>query len=753
MIFLNVIMLAGLAAVAIPVIIHILNRRQVRMVEWGAMMFLAESLASRSRRILLEEIILMVLRCVLLAALALALARPFLTGRILATGGRDAQDIVIVLDGSLSMTLEVDGVSNFQRAIDEAHRVVQAARRGDSIGLIVAGATAEAVVPTPVSDRQVLHSSLDQQTAPGGSLAALEALQAALLSAQAGGAPAKKIVLITDGQSIGWDLGAEDRWAFLAAAAEGLPTAPLVIVRTLDAPTRWRNLCLSELSLSRAIVGTDRAVTLSATVTNTAAGAVTAEMVEFSVDGEVIGTAELGELVEGAAGSAIFDHRFEEPGPHVISARILCEDDLTGDNRIDRAVNVLEDLPVLIIEGRPSTQPLGSAAAYIESALTPEPEEGHKYGDVFRPRTVAAPDVETAGDLSQYCAVILAGAARLPAARAKELAEFVAAGGGLLVAPGEKAESSFYNKWTAPDGKAMLGAALTELHSSPAEKSPERIQASSLDHPALKILTDPDVNDLATARIHRYWKLEVETDESVSVAARLAGGDPYIVQRKCGAGYVLTLATPLDQSFSDLPLKKSYLPLVHEVICYLAQPSRQPLNILPGQQFVCELPAKTKPGQAEVIGPGGLRKPAQIEMRRSRWCASFAMTARPGLYRLRVGERETPFVVVGDANESRLELLGDDDYATAGERLNLARAETLSEMTAAIEGGVPGREIWRTVAVLLGALVIAEIVLTRIIAVKRKAHEAAPVTFGAEQVDAEGFRSATRAANAREAQP
>ena len=78
MMFLNWLMLIGLAAIAIPIIIHLLNRQRATIVDWGAMRFLMESLTSRKRRILIEEIILMCLRCLAVALLALALARPFL---------------------------------------------------------------------------------------------------------------------------------------------------------------------------------------------------------------------------------------------------------------------------------------------------------------------------------------------------------------------------------------------------------------------------------------------------------------------------------------------------------------------------------------------------------------------------------------------------------------------------------------------------------------------------------------------------
>ena len=70
-------MLLGLLGIAIPVILHLLNRRQAKVIEWGAMRFLLDSLVSRRRRVLLEEILLLATRCLIVALAALALARPF----------------------------------------------------------------------------------------------------------------------------------------------------------------------------------------------------------------------------------------------------------------------------------------------------------------------------------------------------------------------------------------------------------------------------------------------------------------------------------------------------------------------------------------------------------------------------------------------------------------------------------------------------------------------------------------------------
>src|SRR5215468_11328665 len=96
---LNTWMLAGLVALLIPPLIHLLNRRRYDVVDWGAMQFLQVSEVTR-RRILIEEVLLMALRMGLIAVLVLALAQPFTDRNVLSAGGRPSRDVVLVFDGS-----------------------------------------------------------------------------------------------------------------------------------------------------------------------------------------------------------------------------------------------------------------------------------------------------------------------------------------------------------------------------------------------------------------------------------------------------------------------------------------------------------------------------------------------------------------------------------------------------------------------------------------------------------------------------
>ncbi len=263
MTFLELPMLLGLTLVMVPVLIHLLNRSKAKPIAWGAMRFLVASVETRRRRLLVEEMLLLALRCLAVAAVAVAMARPFLPSqpalpwplalpllavaavcvgvaavlwkslrlrrRLIMTatvaaavaiaaavaerwmqkrswlsGGGD-RDIVLVVDGSDSMRIAVDGRPNFERAKEEAARIVEASGPGDAIGLILAGPAPCPLVKAPVSNHKDILEMLNHKDfrPTGGSFGALEALNAAAAMLGEGRNPVKRIVVLTDQQGIG----------------------------------------------------------------------------------------------------------------------------------------------------------------------------------------------------------------------------------------------------------------------------------------------------------------------------------------------------------------------------------------------------------------------------------------------------------------------------------------------------------------------------------------------------------------------
>lgn len=848
MMFRNLIMLAGFSALAVPIIIHLLNRRQAKLVDWGAMQFLLASLTTRKRHIMIEEIILMAIRCLLLALLVLAMARPIIPSRSIVPWGlvlpavlaaalavgiaaaiwsmtavrwlllwaglilfliagiavlyeyvaqnrmwesaKGDKDVVIVLDGSTSMTMSFEGKTNFKRAVEESRSLVEGCKPGDAVALIVAGSTPQKIVDNPTSDREELKAALEKVKPVGGSMDVLKALNAALGACAEGRNLGKKIVLITDRQRIGWDLRNDSSWAFLATGIESMTPQPQIICRWLKLPEKYRNLTISNVKLSRGVVGTDRSVDIDVTVTNNSTAAEAAAEVKLTIGEKELLSRRVERIPIGAAESVRFEYRFARPGPYVIKAEVLGKDAVDDDNVYLRVVNVIRRLRVLIVDGA-SGDRSWSCANLMAMALAPA---GGKSDVIVEPRVVPATRLRSAADLTAACPgfkryglVVLSNVPRLPKSVAERVLEFVQDGGGLLIVPGDfgrhrtattrsttRATETFYAGWRTRTNHRVAPALLTERISSATD--PARPAIKTLNHPALQVVADAARSDLADWRLRSYWKLHAdEKDPSVRVAALLSTGSPLLVERQIPSarpdvrGYVLMTAAGLGLRDGNLPRLNSFLPLLHELSYFLAAPVMVDANVLPGKELTVEL-QPLREGRADklalagptaaVITPTGQKRQAKLSLAESALRIRYQGTERPGQYLVELpkeltgrypalrrgagGTDAVPFVVLGSPQESVLERLTDKDVKKCAEYVPLAEAPTFPELKAAVSGGIPGEELWQWLAIGAALALIAEIALTRWIASQRRAHEVEDIDFGSGAEDMEQFRTRAR---------
>lgn len=814
MTFLNPLILFGLLAIAIPIIIHLLNRSKPRPIEWGAMQFLLASMTARRRRVKIEDGILLCLRCLVLAAIALAMARPFLPSMsaipwililpgiliavllagiatvlwpnellrrrllkiaavmlavaVLATlleqriqarrwmtaaGGGDT---VIVLDASLSMTLTADGKSHFSQAVQEACDLVEKSRSGDAMAIILGGPVPQALISRPTSDRRELLRALrSPECKPtGGSMATLEALNLASSILADGRNASKTIVVFTDGQAAGWDAQTEARWNFLAAGFKQLPTPPRLYCRRLPLQEQFRNTLVSGIRLSRAVIGTDRPVKIEVTVANSGNLPVHPIALELLVDGQQIErTSIVKDLPPQTSEVYLFNHQFDAPGYHAIQARLISDDDLPADNSAERIVHILDHLPVLLVEGA-STERFffRKTASLIRVALTPR-DAAAKTGAastelpfLVKPTIVEAANIATIKDLSPYQVIVLADVSRLPASESERMAAFVKAGGGLLVTPGARAEPAFYNTWQTTAGETLLPARLEERVYPP---DPARLELRSFTHPAVQLIAQPDQSDARLGLISGYWKLGVDPASSeIRIGGRLDTGAPWLLERPLGKGEVLMTPMAFDRRDSNLASLKCFVPLIHEMVYFLAAPSLQDCNIAPGSEWTLSglLPPDTAltktTDSAIVILPTGEERGAPIKQEKNKFIIRFSETRQPGLYRMRLpavlataagvsatGNGEVLFAVKTQPEESNLTLLTDADIAAIRSHVDMFLPKSMDELLTAFTGKVPGQELWKIFVLCALLILLAEVALTRWITLHRHLHQAKPVSL------------------------
>ena len=528
------IFMAGLALLAIPVLVHLTHKERKEPVEWPSLMFLQRIEYRAARRQRIRHWLLLLMRAAALALVVMAFARPVVSGDAVATGAAGGpRHLVVMLDASHSMQYG----DRFARAQEAARTAIRGLAPDDRASVIVFDD-----VPAAPASATMDHAS---------ALAAVDAARAGDRGTRYGPAvrlagrlltdaeiPRREVVLISDFQRRGWT--GEDE-ARLPGGAE-LKT---VDVGAAESP----NAAVAGLEMAREVSGSVERARVTARLTNTfpESRPVTATL---SLNGREIERRNVTLEPEGAT-RITFDAATLPAGIARGEVRIGA-DALPADDAFFFTVAEGENIPVLIVE---SDGAASTTSLYLARALAIGDAPG------FRVRTVQSGRL-TSSDLD--AAVIIFNDAPPPRAElARVLSARVANGAGLVLVAGPRAED---RAWPA-DAAALLPATAGPIADRPPGR-PGAIGFMDRSHPALTVFRAPRSGDFAAARFLRYRSLQPA--EGAEILARFDDGAAALVERRVGTGRSLILASTLDGVWNDLPVQPVFLPLIHQITRYAA---------------------------------------------------------------------------------------------------------------------------------------------------------------------------------------
>ena len=728
--FLNAIMLAGLAALVLPIIVHLISKRRFDVVDWGAMQFLELGRRMR-RRVRLQDLLLMALRMALLGLLALGMARPWASGGFLqAFSPNDPRDIAIVIDGSYSMNWEGLGVTPRSSAIQRAHEILDACRPGDTVTLIDAREQPERVAGTPTSDLTFVRRALDTLPPATGTsdlaAAAADAVQTLAFTTNA----KRHVVVLTDGQALPWLPANSSAWTNCDDLRRQLPI-PLqmfAIDVTDGAVEADGNVFVDPLLLSRELAVPDFPVRIRTTLRQSGP-----EPIERKAWLELNGqrldeTTQTVTVPPHGRAPVEFEHRFAAAGSYVATVAID-QDDLPSDDRSPAALLVDQGLPVLLIDGDPQLDPVQSETFFLKAAFSPADNQAP---------WVIAETISGTGwsetDLQGRAVVFLCNVPRLDARQRAALKQFVTAGGGLVIAPGDRVDPANYAQAVE---EGLLPYALTQQkHEGDFTLSPILFDPESLEAGWLSRFRTSTGTDLAQTRFATWWGLEAPERpadaappeagqapgagddatgiSSARVEAQLKTIDPVIVSGTLGRGAVVMLAIPLDADWSTLPTRSDFVPFVHELVFALISGTHE-RNVSVGDALRLTLQAGESPREWTFIGPDGSRTPGrspgigrqEVELRAARFAGIYEAVFADD------PERSEFFVAAADRRESDLSGL-DPQLAQQLQQdhgLQFVSGTTDYQETTRTEPGPV--ELWRWLLLTALAMLVLETVMTR----------------------------------------
>ncbi|MCY3023966.1 MAG: BatA domain-containing protein, partial [Planctomycetota bacterium] len=461
MIFLNLFLAGGLVAVTAPIIIHLLRRTRVVPYDWGAMMFLRELLAERARRLRFQEILLLLVRALIVACLALALMRPAILSPSAGARPPGVQtSAVVLLDDSYSMNAGRAHTA-WQDARELALSYLGTLRHGDDVSVMFLSSAGKAPPPAPLYDLERARELVRAAVPRCDTADVPRALTAALQQLESLHNPRRELVFFSDMQSTGWNLTDRARWSFIANAVRSSRVRPNIILAA-TANVRPVNLALTRIDASRQVVDCYAPVTFNVTVANEGPEAVKDATVTFIVDYAPKATRSV-TLAPGAQEVVAFEHQFERPGSHYFTCRLrAAQDALDDDNELSYSVVVIDRLPVLLVDGDRRQGPLASETDFLRLALSPKDPEDPSWRAVIETTVVDTTDMRFT-DFSKYRVVVLSNVAALPATVVSEIERFVVAGGGLLITLGDRVQPETYNRSLFRQGAGLLPVALRRV--------------------------------------------------------------------------------------------------------------------------------------------------------------------------------------------------------------------------------------------------------------------------------------------------
>lgn len=636
----NPLLLGLLVLVALPIAIHFWSRKNETDVPFAAVDYLLGAAKKHSRRIQMENWIILFFRCVAFGLLAFIFVDPFWQTDQQTTSSENSDPSIhhlIVIDASYSMAAESNGRQRLEEAKQFAKRQVEAAAPGDAFSLIVGGGDGEAVIAGATFDRQATLNEIDRIEIVFEPMAVESVLRDALaIKSKVRSERVPKLSTVTiysDMTRASWNFDSIEEIETLLNRFD--ESCSLLVVDVGD-PNIANNVALAEVNHSSGFAVVGERVELDVIGEAFGTGEQQPVQVSMTVDDELLQSQSM-HFDQDGKGLARFTHAFQNEGDHRVEFKIS-NDPLGIDNQISYVLEVQPVIDILLIGGRYDSTEL------VELALVPD-GGGRAGRRVERVGESEWPSV----DLTSFDLVVLSNVAAISEREGRKLVEYIEQGGGAIIGLGDLTQPQAYNRlsldneggetepWFGAEIRSAVDVAVTHF-SDP-----------DYAHRVLRPFQGFTDAGLLSAPTWRYWQLQ--TQGASQTLLRFETGDPALIETRRGDGILFLFAGPLgndskrdsspDQAWTGFPVWPSFVPILQEAAIAATEGKQVSRNQIVGSQVtlvvpdqVAEYATVTTPADEEVVVEPesnlafGLDEESEFVIQE---------TSVPGFYRLELG--------------------------------------------------------------------------------------------------------------------
>jgi len=681
-----------MAAAGIPLLLHLLNLRKLRVMEFSTVRFLLELQQTRVRRLKLQQILLLILRTLLIILAVLAFSRPTVTGSLPLLASSSRASVVILIDNSASMEANDQSGQRFRRAQDAARNVIGMLQEGDEVCVLPLAARDQlrsvgftrtfAEAESEIDRVKLSESNADVPT----TLRSLNSLF------EEAAHPHHEVYVISDAQRSTLQRDVSD------SGLAFKDHATMFLVRIGQGQDGIeQNHSIDSLNVITKIVSPDKPLEVEAFVRNGSERDATNVMVTMAFNGVRLAQRVV-DIPANATRAVVLSAPPQRSG--LVRVSIELEDDaIKRDNT--RYAGVL-------IPSRVRTVVVGTGAApeLVATALSLPDSRGseytaHRFSSV-RDAVRSLQDIDVMyivnGGWSESESTIMK--------------QFVERGGGIVMFSSEE-------PLLAPF-MSMVGIDITPTQQPPSG-SAWRIRSIDEKHPLFSGVFKSSQKKGNVVESPSIRKIRPATG-GVAIATSDVGG--FLVESGIGSGRVLYVATAVDPDWSSMGGTGLFAATMVRAALYLMQPRDAHSEVLIGETITATIPSRFLGEPSFVVsdnsGVVGMMQPARLS---TSSILTIPAQVEPGVVGVHTQDSTAVAAVTVNApmQESRLEFFGDDEWRS-GMQTMVAKPDRVvvtqagEQLAESARAARTGSELWPLCIVLAVLCAVAESLVSRFMA-------------------------------------
>lgn len=593
--------LFGLLGISIPILIHLLTRRQQKQIRFSAVYLLAQSQKRSIRKSRPNRLLLLLARCLAIALFSMALANPLFSFRQSeAFLSASPSSIVFILDDSYSMGIRAKDKTLFDSALEYISKGLEKSADNSEFSLILASSPAR-VEQDWTSDKSTMTSKLEEQVVSYRTTHIGDAVDKAIKLLESAKQKNKQILLLTDLDKNGWQ---EETFFGVSAPY------PIQVLNFAQLQSNSNEGMVQSIQISQEFLTRSRLLRVKAEVKNFST-TVNRTPLSLFLEGKLV-KEEILDIPPGQTLVQEFSYPLRKNQP--LNGKVQISDDtLPADNSRYFPFHPSQNIQVLVVDGDPKTISHQSESFYLEHALNP-----FSVSLSHIDPTVSTLAKLPLRNLSDFSVVILANVRELPPGYELELEKFVLNGGALLLGMGDQVNPKYFNE--------RLGNLLPVRLESQYQVEEEALHLllKKSTHPVMQVFSPKALEEMRGINFYSIYTVQAREDKKFKVGTWFSNQHPAVIESEVGKGIVVLFLSSLDRDWNDFPIQPTYLPWVQRWTQYAARGleniSQQ--DLLVGEPFR----KKTMDSRWIILSPDGTLHKLEKEV--------FSDTFQPGVYRL-----------------------------------------------------------------------------------------------------------------------